>query len=75
MHTSLRFFYFLKKVMMILEYDSKHCPLCSSPNMSYGDPQVQDQAESIELPITCNKCKSQWIEVFTCSTAKLASDL
>ena len=56
---------------MILDYDPKYCPFCASRNMTYGEPQVQEQAQSIDLPITCSKCKSQWVEIFTFSNAQI----
>tara|TARA_B100001113_G_scaffold278349_1_gene233044 strand:- start:28 stop:201 length:174 start_codon:yes stop_codon:yes gene_type:complete len=42
-----------------------YCPKCSSTNMSYGEPEVTYQAYTIELPLTCAKCKHKWIDVFT----------
>ena len=59
----------------MLNYDPKYCPFCSSTHMSYQDPEVQEQANAIHLPIKCNKCHSKWIEVFTFSNAKLENDL
>ncbi len=44
-----------------------YCPKCSSKNMSYGEPEVTYQAATIELPLTCAKCKYKWIDVFTFS--------
>ena len=56
---------------MMIDYDPKFCPFCACQHMSYGDPKVTEQAVTIELPITCNKCHSKWTEVFTFSNAKL----
>ncbi len=44
-----------------------YCPKCSSKNMSYGEPEVTFQAATIELPLTCAKCKYKWIDVYTFS--------
>ena len=42
-----------------------YSPKCSSRNMSYGEPKVTEQAGTIELPLTCAKCKEEWIDVYT----------
>lgn len=42
-----------------------HCPKCNCQHMSYGSPVVTEQALSIHLPMTCNKCREEWIDVFT----------
>ena len=43
---------------------SSYCPKCNSTNMTYGEPSVSYQAYTIELPLTCIKCKHKWIDVY-----------
>ncbi len=43
--------------------------------MSYGEPLVKEQALSIELPMTCNKCGYKWIDIYTFNKIQLLSDL
>jgi len=43
---------------------SSYCPKCNATNMTYGEPSVSYQAYTIELPLTCIKCKHQWIDVY-----------
>jgi hypothetical protein len=51
------------------------CIKCFSPNMSYGEPLVKEQALSIELPMTCNKCSYKWIDIYTFNSQQLLSGL
>ena len=60
--------------MLDYNHDPQHCPACGSTHMSYGPPRVTYQAQSIELDLTCNKCRVQWIEIFTFSHADLAPE-
>ena len=51
--------------------NNSYCLQCSSFNMSYGLPTVTEQALSIELPMTCNKCKYKWVDIYTYNSSQL----
>jgi len=50
---------------------NSYCLKCQSPNMTYGEPMVKEQALSIELPMTCNKCRHKWIDIYTYNSSQL----
>lgn len=50
---------------------TSYCLKCQSPNMTYGEPMVKEQALSIELPMTCNKCRHKWIDIYTYNSSQL----
>ena len=51
--------------------NNSYCLQCSAFNMSYRLPTVTEQALSIELPMTCNKCKYKWVDIYTYNSSQL----
>ena len=52
---------------------TSRCLSCMSPNMSYGLPVVTEQARSIELPMTCARCRHQWLDIYTFNSSQLSN--